>query len=324
MKILITGAGSVMGQSIYGALALHEFSGPVEVHFANSDELGAGRYFDDPRLPVVSRPIFPLANDEAYEEAVLTYMQKHAIDIGYAGTQHELTKLAGLRDAYGNWATLSKRAAEICIDKNLCLGILGAAGIRVPRSQLLSDFMNSPQFSGPAIMKPNASSASRSILFFDDISEVPPSEIATRRADDTIVQERLIGEEFTCGCYLDRYSRSVSIISMVRTLTPDGATAYGRIVVDEEVEAYVASVARALQNNGFDFGHINVQLIKTSGGPCLFEVNGRLSSTEAPKAKFGFNSTAAFIANIVEEKPYLGFKPATEGQFLRYYKEVYW
>jgi hypothetical protein len=30
MKALVTGAGSVMGQSIYRALELHEFSGAVE------------------------------------------------------------------------------------------------------------------------------------------------------------------------------------------------------------------------------------------------------------------------------------------------------
>ena len=52
MRILITGAGSVMGQSIYKALALMESSEPLEIHFANSDPFAAGRYFSDPKLPI--------------------------------------------------------------------------------------------------------------------------------------------------------------------------------------------------------------------------------------------------------------------------------
>ena len=71
-----------------------------------------------------------------------------------------------------------------------------------------------------------------------------------------------------------------------------------------------------------EFGHVNVQLIKDKTGPCLFEINGRLSSTEAPKAHFGFNSTAAYFYNIVLKKSY-EFNPKTQGEFMRFYEEVY-
>ncbi|MNT35789.1 carbamoyl phosphate synthase-like protein [compost metagenome] len=72
-----------------------------------------------------------------------------------------------------------------------------------------------------------------------------------------------------------------------------------------------------------DFGHVNVQLILTDSGPVLFEINGRLSSTEASKAYYGFNSCAAFVSNIVRQEPFSAWKTAKSGRFLRYYEEIY-
>ena len=138
-----------------------------------------------------------------------------------------------------------------------------------------------------------------------------------------LVQEMLEGEEYTCGCYIDRYSKDISVIVFKRTLTPDGATSYGEIICNPAINDYVTNVAKTLIAEGLDFGHINVQLILTQSGPVLFEINGRLSSTEASKAHYGFNSCAAFIYNIVLGKTYDNFKPAPAGRFLRFYEELY-
>ena len=64
MNILITGAGSVMGQSIYKALAMHDFGEPLQVHFANSEEIGAGRFFSLPSAPVVQAPLRKREDDD--------------------------------------------------------------------------------------------------------------------------------------------------------------------------------------------------------------------------------------------------------------------
>lgn len=328
-NILVTGAGSVMGQSTFRALDLHEFGEPAEVHFANSETVAAGRHFLTNRMTLVATPVLPLANDPGYLPAVEAYVDAHSIDIVYAGTQHELMKLAEFRDRSGKAATLSVNAAMLCIDKSRTSEILTAYGLRTPADQVLTTWLRSPHVEGDVIVKPRTSSASRNIIRIqggysneEGVAEAI-STIGLDRTDDFVVQSLLEGEEFTCGCYLDRYSHKVSVIVLRRTLTADGATLFGEIVRDEAIEAYVRGCAEALQPHGFDFGHINVQLISTGEGPVAFEINGRLSSTERPKAVLGFNSTAAYFENIVRQRPYRFDNVREEGRFIRYYDEIY-
>lgn len=324
MKILITGGGSVMGQSIYRALAQHPFREPAEAHIGNSDELGAALYFNARTFPVVGRVILPLARDSAYFETVAEYARKKDIDIVFAGTQHELSKLARLPEEGVRCAILPPGLTDLLLDKARTMDVLSRRGVRVPRTQSFAKFRALPSFQGPGIIKPNTSSASRNLHFFESAADIPQDAAAACQYKDYIAQERLCGDEFTCGCYIDRYSGQMSLICLRRRLTLDGATGYGEVVHDPELDAYVRTVAVALGAEGFKFGHINVQLIIDNDGPCLFEVNGRLSSTEAPKARLGFNSSAAYVVNLVEEAEYKGFAVAHAGRFLRYYEEVFW
>ncbi|MBN7777449.1 ATP-grasp domain-containing protein [Nitratireductor aquimarinus] len=328
-NILVTGAGSVMGQSTFRALDLHDFAGPAEVHFANSEPVAAGRHFSTNRIALVATPILPLANDPDYLPAVEAYVAAHSIDIVYAGTQHELMKLAEFRDRTGKAATLSVNAATLCVDKSRTNEILSSQGLLTPVDQVLTAWLQSPRVEGDVIVKPRTNSASRNIVRIQGgfrnhkaVAEAL-STIGIDRTDDFVVQSFLEGEEFTCGCYLDRFSREISVIVLRRTLTADGATLFGEIVRDKAIEAYVRGCAEALQPHGFDFGHINVQLIATMEGPVAFEINGRLSSTERPKAVLGFNSTAAYFENIVRQKPYGFGNMQQEGRFIRYYDEIY-
>lgn len=328
--VLITGAGSVMGQSTFRALDLHDFGETkVEVHFANSERIAAGRHFRSENMVVAGLPIFPLATDENYLAVVEEYVEAHSIGIVYAGTQHELMKLAEYRDRTGKAATLGVRAASLCVDKGHTNAVLRDFGLETPNDQVLMSWLSAPAFQGDVIVKPRTSSASRSITRIRGgvnnekaVNELVAA-IGSERTGEYVVQSLLEGDEYTCGCYVDRYSGDVSVIVLRRTLTADGATLFGEVIFDEEIDRYVRGCARALQKHGLEYGHINVQLIKTNHGPVAFEINGRLSSTERPKAVLGFNSTAAYFENIVHCRPYRFDKMRQEGRFIRYYDEIY-
>jgi carbamoyl-phosphate synthase large subunit len=325
MNILITGAGSVMGQSIYKALALHDFGESLNIHFANSEALAAGRYFSSPSAPVVSAPILPLAADPGYLTSLADYVQSNDIDIVFPGTQHELDKVASFRDVSLKAATLPSKIVGICLDKVLTASTLASHGVRIPKTCSLRHYVEGVEkFDGSVIIKPNHSSASRSIFRPEDRRAA--FQLVRREKlnlDRFVVQERLTGDEYTCAGYLDRYSKKLASMVFKRTLTADGATFYGEVVVDGKIQDYIEAIGEALIAEGLDFGHFNVQLIVTKVGPVVFEINGRLSSTEAPKAHYGFNSCAAFVYNIVRNVSYDGWHHVTEGRFLRYYEEVY-
>lgn len=325
MNVLITGAGSVMGQSIYKALAMADFGEQINIHFANSDILGAGRYFSHPFAPVVATPIFPLAVADEYEEVLNRYVDRNSIDIVFSGTQHELSKIAKFRDRTLKAATVPSVIADICLDKVKTASTLIRYGVRAPITFTLREYMNQARtIEGPVVVKPNHSSSSRNIFRVKDRQAV--AKLIADGAvnpDGFLVQELLTGEEFTCGCYIDRYTKEINHITFKRTLTPDGATFYGEIVENPEIGHYLADVGHALVTEGLDFGHVNIQLILTESGPVLFEINGRLSSTEASKAHYGFNSCAAFIFNIVKQQPCTEWPIAHTGRFLRFYEEIY-
>lgn len=324
MNILITGAGSVMGQSIYKALAHHDFGEKVEIHFANSEELGAGRFFANPAAPVVATPIFPLAVSPEYIGHLRNYVAEHHIDVVFAGTQHELAVISRYRDETLTAATISSSIANICMDKVLTSAVMNKYGVRVPGTCTLDEYLQAVPFSGPIVIKPNHSSSSRSIYKVKGVEAA--RKLVAEESINTggfLVQELLEGEEYTCGCYIDRYSKSINTIIFKRTLTADGATGYGEIVINSDIDEYLHAVGNALIAEGLDFGHVNIQLILTETGPVLFEINGRLSSTEASKAHYGFNSCAAFVYNIVKETAFEGWDIARSGRFLRYYEELY-
>lgn len=324
MEVLITGAGSVMGQSIYKALCRGSFSESINVHFANSDKLGAGLYFENDNCPIVAAPIFPLASDIEYSDFIKKYIADNHIDIVFSGTQHELAKICEYRDIYGNAATISRGFAEICLDKVLTAKVLEKYNVPVPKTWSCENYLQTKPSDRAVILKPSHSSASRNVFKIEveqDLTQILKEN--NFNVSDFIVQEALEGKEYTCGCYLDKFSKEISTVIFERTLTKDGATGFGKIVYDLSIENYLEMVCRALNKEGFDFGHINIQLIKTDAGPLLFEINGRLSSTEAPKAYFGFNSVEAYVYNICLNKSYSKFDVKERGQFLRYYEEVY-
>ena len=325
MRILITGAGSVMGQSIYKALSMYDFQENLEIFFANSDPIGAGVYFsENTRTTIVATPIFPLAKSENYINHVKDYADQHRISIIFPGTQHELDKVSQLRDYGINVATLPQKIARLCMDKLKTCKVLSKHGIKVPTTLSLENYLSMENsIKGSVIVKPNTNSSSRGLLRFDSYTA---AFFGTKDKIEKglIVQNILMGDEFTCGCYIDRYSKKIHIITIARTLTPDGATLYGRVINNPKVTQYVCDVAKSLIEEGLDFGHINVQLIVSDiGDPCLFEINGRLSSTEAPKARLGFNSCAAFVTNLVREREFTDWHIRKDGSFIRYYEEIY-
>jgi len=324
MNILITGAGSVMGQSIYKALALAGMDEAPQVHFANSDELGAGRYFSKSAAPVVATPIFPLAASPDYTQFLEKYVDEHEIDIVFSGTQHELAKISEFRDRTIRAATIPSDIAQICMDKVRTAAVLRPYRVAVPETWTFEEYLDSTDITGAVIVKPNHSSSSRDIYHIENRSEIGAVIGDVEGAHQNfLVQQWLQGDEYTCGCYIDRYSQEIHQITLRRTLTADGATHFGQIVHDENISSYVEKVGKALIDEGLDFGHINVQLILTESGPVLFEINGRLSSTEVAKAQFGFNSCAAFVSNIVNKESYGDWNVPSRGSFLRFYEEIY-
>lgn len=309
VNVLITGAGSVLGQSIYKAISGFDHN----IYFTNSDELGAGLYFRN----VCGTEIVPLASEPEYLDRIHQYVLKNNIDIIFPGTQHELRKLSEYGEQNRKVAVHSPGMLQIALDKYETSKFFLRHRIQGPRTVLL-DQIEEAEF--PVVIKPRTNSASRDINILSSLEEFNRESF---QSDEYIVQSYIEGDEYTCGCYIDRYTKYISTIILKRELTREGASGRGEVVSKQIIDDYVKQIATAFMEEGIEFGHLNIQLRLRDDIPFCFEINGRLSSTEAPKAKLGFNSVRAYVHNIVFEKEYNGFRPRMGMRFLRFYDEVY-
>jgi carbamoyl-phosphate synthase large subunit len=328
-NVLITGAGSVMGQSIYKALAKSDYAGDINVYVTNSLELGAAFNFSQEpfsSFKFQENIICPYANDVKYLPFIESLVKEKNIDIIYPGTQHELMVLSAYKEKNDIIACPPLDVVEKCMDKASTTEVLNMAGIAGPDTIRVSNGVveGDPVF--PVILKPNSSSASRNVFKCNNAAELDRalSDYHSLNIHSAVVQGYLEGPEITCGVYLDKYSGEVSYLSFDRVLSEDGASLYGEVIANADIDDYLKKVCVAFKSHAdFQYGHINVQLRLTCEGPFLFEINGRLSSTEAPKAELGFNSVEAYFYNIVLKKTYHNFSPKVGRKFIRYYEEIY-
>ena len=100
---------------------------------------------------------------------------------------------------------------------------------------------------------------------------------------NTVAQEHIDGEEYTCGT-ITFEGRCHGAIVMWRTLR-DGDTHKAFVVRDAGIESLVRRAAEALN----PFGPCNFQLRVRDGKPYIFDINPRCSGTTYCRTLAGFN-----------------------------------
>ena len=332
INILITGGGSVMGQSLFRALNHSSFAEKINIYYTNSEPVCAAFAFNSTgfyKIPVIETFIVPVAKDKNFIPAIKKICTDKNIDLVFGGTEHEIYALAELKKENGfeNIVTgLDLKFVDITTDKYKLGCFFEKHNIEAPATDL---YVNKKAFADkygfPIIVKPRKSSASRNILKINKAEAFPVQPFDN---ENNIILQEYIGSsarEYTVGCYLDSISQKDSYIIMERTLTVDGATGFGKVINDSKIYEYCKKIMRAFVDEGFKGGAFNIQLRLRNGiSPEAFEINGRYSSSEGPRAKLGFNALEATIENMIYHKSYDRFNPKIGSSFLRYYEEVFW
>lgn len=330
INVLITGAGSVLGQSIFKALAISRYRGNMRVYYTNSEPDGAGFYLNSRgfyELQVAESFLVPIARDAGYLPTIREICESREIDLIFGGTEHEIFRLSELmtEHPYANKVVaLPSSIVEITTDKWSTARFFERHRLAAPATTLYANLSSwLPSRSYPFVMKPRVSSASRNIFV---IRKYEDFEMRRFGNPDEIIVQECIGtadDEYTVGCYLDALTHRISTIVMRRKLALDGASVSGVVVCDPQIEDYCADIVRALMDEGMESGPVNIQLRIHHGQPVCFEINGRFSSTEAARAALGFNAVEAAIANRIEHREYRGFQPRVNTGFVRYYEELF-
>lgn len=319
LNILMTGAGSTMGQSVLKALLISRYGKTVNLFVTNSEPMGAG-YFMSGR--VKGRYLVPIAKDPAYLPAILDICEKEHIHGIFSGTEHEIRALANgaekIREKTGAVVFLSRpEVVDIGTDKFKTWQFFHKHSLPFPDTVLFDDYQELVGRCGyPLFMKPRTASASRDIYRIDNEAELFKKKFAD--SDEIVLQEYLDSDlEYTVEAFCDRDGRVAGVIPMVRTLG-FGMSYYGEIDHNEEAIRVSCQVAEALKPEGA----LNIQLRMVNGKAIPFEINTRFSSTECIRAHYGYNSVEAAIDHYLYGLP-IDLNHWKTGMFMRYWHECY-
>ncbi|MCB9688708.1 MAG: ATP-grasp domain-containing protein [Alphaproteobacteria bacterium] len=290
MKVLVTGAGALLGQGILRSL----LDSPLRPTLIAVDPspLAAGLYWTDHRY------LIPMATDPTYLERVEALIAKERPDAVMVGTDVELflfaRERARLEATYRTQVVVSdERVVAIADDKYLTYEFLKEAGFDYPDSALPGGEEALLERVGfPLIVKPRV--GARSI----GVSKVTTRDELARAiagVHEPVIQECVASdrEEYTAGA-LCFDGVCAGTIVMRRDLR-DGNTYRAYVEDYPELNAQVRRLAEALRPHG----PANFQFRLDGDRVKVFEINGRFSGTTVLRARAGWNEVELVLRKLV-------------------------
>lgn len=290
IKILVTGAGALLGQGIIRCLKMIR-NMDLYVVSADPSAKSTGHFIADKSY------LIPFAVDENYIQKIEEIIEKEKIDIIFVGTDTELPKLSSnkkyLENKYGLKLVISdNHVIEIANDKWKTSEFLRNNNFPYPISALTIDkkaihkLIELNEY--PYIAKPIDGARSLGVQIINNEDEL---NFICSFPNNLVVQE-LIGadnEEYTSGCLVVN-GECKSIVTLRRDLR-DGNTWRAYHNGDNPYDSAIKKIAEKLNPDG----PANFQFRVKNGTPIIFEINGRFSGTTPLRAMFGFNEIEALL-----------------------------
>jgi carbamoyl-phosphate synthase large subunit len=307
LTVLVLGVGGNVSQGILKSL--HAGSLPCRVLAGCVSPLSAGLYLADRGFisPYAQSPEFLPWLEQTYAE--------EGVDIVLSGVEPVLEAIAG--NPVFSCLVSPPDVLRIGQDKLATARWLAEQGFDAPRSAGADDAEGvarlAEELGFPLVAKPRRGKGSADVALVHDERHLE----LVRARPDVVVQEHLVGEEYTVGVVCDTDGEPRGSLAMRREL--EAGTTYRAEAGDfPEARDYAERIARALGPQG----PVNVQLRMVDGRPVAFELNVRFSGTTPLRARLGFNEVEASLRHFALGEP-LELPSVTEGLVLRYWNEIY-
>lgn len=312
MKVIVTGAGALLGQGILRSL--QGVTPEVEIVAVDPSPLAAGLYW------AKDRRLIPFASDPEYVARIEELLAELRPDALIPGTDIELPLIARMRESwekrFGTHVVVcSPEVVAIADDKYLTFQFLRKAGFDAPDSCLPGEEEALIERVGfPLIVKPRIGARSVGVHKVRDREELAH---AIASVQNPVIQELISTDrdEHTAGAIVFG-GKCLATIVMRRDLR-DGNT-YRAFVEDHPgLRATVARMAEALGAHG----PVNFQFRLDGERVRVFEINARFSGTTPLRRLAGFNEVQMVLAHLVNGEPIV--QPKIEPMtILRYWSEL--
>ena len=309
-KILVTGVGGGVGQSIIKGLKLAQqrHNAKYDIIGTDSDPLAAGLYRVDRGY------IVPHSSMPEYITKLKEICEEEAVDGIIPGTDPEALEIARnkkeLEQKGAKVIVSSAEAVESGYDKWKTFQFLSTNGFLTPKT-ILSKNVESvlAQLECPIIIKPRWGSASTNLFIALSEEDV---EYALSHIKEPIAQEYLYPsnwdkenkkmtylsrqiDEYSTEIWVSREGKVVGSITNWRKMKKGVPS---KAIVDDfpEINDAAENIAKKLKGA---LGAVNLQCRTTNEGPTFFEMNTRFSGSTAVRCAAGFNGPHTMIKHVV-------------------------
>jgi len=168
----------------------------------------------------------------------------------------------------------------------------------------------------PAVIKPRAGSGSKNIFIANDANEL---KLFLRKVPNPIIQEHVIGEEYTVDMLVNKKHEPLAIVPRRRLEVKAGISVKGAI----EMNKKIIDVGRKVCNTLEFFGPVNMQVIVDEKDSDLkvTEVNPRIAGGMSLTIAAGINMPLISVYLALGKK--MKIKPVQNNFYMsRYFEEI--
>ena len=321
LRVMVTGAGSGVGQGVIKALRLSDLS--LTLIGADIGPLNAGLFRTDESVLI---PRFEKAG--ALEEIIETLRREH-ISVLMVGSEFDLEFLSRNKhvieaETATFVVTSPPETIAIAADKWATTNFLKEHGLPHAEAVVPHSLEDAEQVAAawgyPVVLKARRGTSSRHVHVVRDARAM---RVVFETVPEPMVQRMIsmpsdeLGQEYTCSVFTCRDGSVLGPFTARRTLR-SGSSWEIEVAPFPELDPLLMEIGRVLPT----LGSLNVQLMVGPAGPVPFEFNARFSGTTAVRAHYGFNEPEMVIRSYVSREedltPVIG-----RGMVFRYLEEVF-
>ena len=326
VNILITGAGSGVGQSIIRSLNYSSLKKNLRITISDITKENPYPVY---QLKYIKFPKVEIKNSKP---KIIEILKKNKINILFIGSEYEVLFFSKNK----NFFEKKVKDLSICVsdiktikisdDKYLSSNFLKENDLPYPKTFKVKKNIRiddlKKKIKTPFILKNRFGTSSKSVYEIKNFNEL---KSLIKLIKFPIIQEKLIPvnsdkyNEFTCSFFTQNNGDILGPFLARRSLKFGTSWQIKSEQKNKEVKNLVNKISKKINK----LGSFNIQLINTKKGPIPFEFNARFSGTTSVRAKMGFNEPEFFIKNYLSKKIQNNSLKIKNGISFRYISEKF-